>query len=274
MNMPFNPYQNGQAPASTSLNTLVMQNGTPPIRELGHEYHCSDKILTPSDPTEYGLLVFQHELFRKCFAGHLTLCPIYADEKIWSGRFFILDIGTGSGAWAIEMANRFPNAFVNALDITLALVPGHLYLPRNIRFEMADVTHVWGPMQYDFIYMRDLISGGIRDWRSLLEMVATHLQPGGRVEFVQLDSTLSEIPGLAAFGPVCREHRKLLQEACQAQGVDFDPAPKVKACLETLPRMFHITQVTYHLPTKTHGVSELEKVQAELVLKILPHSKF
>ncbi|KAJ7049859.1 S-adenosyl-L-methionine-dependent methyltransferase [Mycena amicta] len=52
----------------------------------------------------------------------------------------ILDLGSGSGAWATEMALLFPHAQVLAVD--LCSTPGQTY-PSNVEFQQVDLTKEW-----------------------------------------------------------------------------------------------------------------------------------
>jgi ubiquinone/menaquinone biosynthesis C-methylase UbiE len=49
----------------------------------------------------------------------------------------ILDIGTGSGAWAIEVADQFPDTLVRGLDLS-PIQP--LYVPTNCEFLVGDLN--------------------------------------------------------------------------------------------------------------------------------------
>lgn len=272
-----------------SIDELVMRHYEPMIRELGHEYHWSDKLLTPTDPTEAELLGLQHNLFRVCLGGELTLSDIDSEQRNPKDPIFILDIGTGTAAWAIEMAHRFPQAIITALDLTMALLPQRFYDYPNLCFKLADVTAGWDSELFDFIYMRDLIGGGIRDWERLVTEAASHLYPNGQLEFVQLapyftlrsqsymagGNMVSRYIGGGSFGRQCIRFRKLVREACAVQGLDFNPASTVLPRLQILPFMQDVKKTVFYLPTRSRGlVDPLEKGKAEMVQIILPRSKF
>lgn len=53
----------------------------------------------------------QHHLITMSLNGELYLAPLMNPTRI-------LDIGTGTGLWAIEMADRFPKAMVIGTDLS------------------------------------------------------------------------------------------------------------------------------------------------------------
>lgn len=53
----------------------------------------------------------QHEIFRLLFNGELHHSPLENPHRI-------LDIGTGTGIWAIDMADLYPSAEVTGTDIS------------------------------------------------------------------------------------------------------------------------------------------------------------
>ena len=67
----------------------------------------------------------------------------------------ILDLGTGSGIWAIDMADKYPSASVIGAD-TAAVQPN--MIPPNLQFEVEDVTleWLWAKNSFDFIHAREL----------------------------------------------------------------------------------------------------------------------
>lgn len=52
----------------------------------------------------------------------------------------ILDIGTGTGIWAIDMADQYPIAEVVGTDLS-PIQPS--WVPTNCRFEVDDATLEW-----------------------------------------------------------------------------------------------------------------------------------
>lgn len=53
----------------------------------------------------------KHHVMRLLCNGHLHLAPIVKPQRI-------LDIGTGTGIWAIEMAEQYPEAAVIGTDLS------------------------------------------------------------------------------------------------------------------------------------------------------------
>src|SRR5260221_6078075 len=67
------------------------------------------RYMFPADTQEINRLDFQHYLLRHAFRGNYA-APIGLPESI-------LDVGTGTGRWAREMAAQFPSANVVGFDI-------------------------------------------------------------------------------------------------------------------------------------------------------------
>jgi SAM-dependent methyltransferase len=106
----------------------------------------------------------------------LYLAPITAPESI-------LDIGTGTGIWATDMADKFPAATITGTDLS-PHQPG--MQPDNCRFEVDDCCSAWvyDAAAFDFIHLRGLF-GSISDWPALYRQIFHHLRPGGYVEHVE-----------------------------------------------------------------------------------------
>ncbi|KAJ5291500.1 hypothetical protein N7478_000751 [Penicillium angulare] len=52
----------------------------------------------------------------------------------------VLDVGTGQGAWAIDVADMFPDAVVRGVDL---FPPPGSWIPPNCIFEVDDVLQKW-----------------------------------------------------------------------------------------------------------------------------------
>jgi ubiquinone/menaquinone biosynthesis C-methylase UbiE len=147
----------------------------------------------------------------------------------------ILDIGTGTGIWAIQAADAHPDASVIGVDLS-PIQPA--WVPPNVRFVVDDVELDWPDDTYDFIHCR-YMAASIRDWPTLIRRIFQHLRPGGRLELsesvnqvrvwpagVQHDPVASgaACPPLPAGHPLARMFAGLA-EACERTGRTLNPAP-------------------------------------------------
>ncbi|KAF7360649.1 S-adenosyl-L-methionine-dependent methyltransferase [Mycena venus] len=94
----------------------------------------------------------------------------------------ILELGCGSGAWAIDAATDFPDAEVVAVDLspTLEGIP----LPKNIKFQIVDATQSFPFEQnsFDVVHSRFVLMH-VPNARDAMERAARLVKPGGWVVF-------------------------------------------------------------------------------------------
>ncbi|KAI0780653.1 S-adenosyl-L-methionine-dependent methyltransferase [Trametes elegans] len=142
----------------------------------------NDTYFLPADNEEHRRLDLQHQVITLALGG---LCPapdlVRRALRPRPGKApGILDVGTGSGSWAIDMAKLFPHCNVVGVDLAPPRVDGDL--PPNCRFEIDDAnlgfSHYRGT--FDLIHARS-VSAGIRDYPQFLEELAQALRPGGVV---------------------------------------------------------------------------------------------
>jgi 2-polyprenyl-3-methyl-5-hydroxy-6-metoxy-1,4-benzoquinol methylase len=105
------------------------------VEENGRTYASYGKHMygIPIDEHEQQRNVLQHAKFFLLLDGRLHLAPIQTPQKI-------LDIGTGSGIWAMDMADKYPGAQVLGIDIA-AVQPR--WVPPNCLFEIEDAEDEW-----------------------------------------------------------------------------------------------------------------------------------
>lgn len=65
----------------------------------------------PNDESEQDRLDLSHQMFKITMGDKLYLAPIGKPATI-------LDIGTGTGIWAIEMGDDFPDAEILGTDLS------------------------------------------------------------------------------------------------------------------------------------------------------------
>ncbi|KAK4691315.1 hypothetical protein P7C71_g5658, partial [Lecanoromycetidae sp. Uapishka_2] len=178
--------------------------------------YCNETYYMPNDSEEETRLAIAHQAYLLVLNSQLTLAHIPSTATR------ILDIGTGTGDWAIATAERLPNAEIVATDITTAFWPSTG--PPNLMFELDDAQEEWAYNEgFDFVHVRGM-SGAFGDWVHLYGEVAKHLRPRGLLEvkdqgFIKLrdepkDSWLSVFNGAVqsaaekAGRPIGLEHLK------------------------------------------------------------------
>ncbi|KAG9048342.1 hypothetical protein FS837_000214 [Tulasnella sp. UAMH 9824] len=140
-----------------------------------------------ADATEHKRLDLQHDMLTARMGG-LFLCPDVVERALkprGNSQPAVLDVGTGSGSWAIGVAQMFPHANVVGLD--LAPVNPISQAPPNCQFECGDVNEDLSRFynSFDVIHARAIIQG-IRDYRVFLREVVKMLRPGG--VFISLEA--------------------------------------------------------------------------------------
>ncbi|KAK7417580.1 hypothetical protein QQZ08_011585 [Neonectria magnoliae] len=134
----------------------------------------------PNDDEEEGRLGMVHHAYTLALDDRLFLAPIDPNG------LRILDIGTGTGIWPIELGDEYPGATVIGNDLS-PIQP--CWLPPNVRFLIDDVEEDWNePEPYDYIHCR-YMAGSIKDWPRLFQQIFDNLKPGGWVEFRETANT-------------------------------------------------------------------------------------
>jgi len=96
----------------------------------------------------------------------------------------VLDMGTGTGIWAIEFGDQYQGANVLGVDLS-PIQP--TWVPPNVKFMVDDVESPWlKPSNYfDYIHARHTVMA-IRDWPKLMGRALEHLKPGGWLELQEI----------------------------------------------------------------------------------------
>ncbi|KAH7163411.1 S-adenosyl-L-methionine-dependent methyltransferase [Dactylonectria estremocensis] len=147
----------------------------------GRKYQSSKttEYWAPTDEKHIEGLDLSHHVALLLMEDKLFLSPITENPQK------ILDVGTGTGIWAIDVADEYPSADVVGFDIS-AVQPS--WVPPNCRFQIDDAQLDWTfkEDEYDLIHMRYLY-GGIDDWDKLYGQAFRHVKPGGWVESTEID---------------------------------------------------------------------------------------
>jgi SAM-dependent methyltransferase len=166
------------------------------VYENGRRYHAyrSGQYVLPNDEAEQERLDLQHHIWRLLLHGKLYTAPLKIPEpgeklsdQEGGADFRVLDLGTGTGIWAIDMADEFPRANVFGVDLS-PIQPE--WVPGNCRFHVDDFEDEWTyrpDEKFDYIHGR-AISGAVADWAEFYKQVRTHLKPGGWCEMQEYDA--------------------------------------------------------------------------------------
>ena len=142
---------------TTSYVTSIASDIHKGIEENGRTYPAYGKNVygLPVDDSEQDQGDLQHCKFTLCLNVKLHLAPIAETPRK------ILDLGTGTGIWAIDMAEKYPSAAV--IGIVIAAVQPS-WVPPNCQFELDDVENDWlcSKDSFDFVHAREFILA-IRD---------------------------------------------------------------------------------------------------------------
>lgn len=127
-------------------------------------------------PSEDNLDLFHH-IFALSLGGRLYLAPVKEPHRV-------LDIGTGTGIWAIQFGDAYPSAQVIATDLS-PIQPN--FVPPNVEFQIDDFTAEWTftPSSFDFIHARCLY-GCVADYQALYSEVLNALKPGAWFEQAEI----------------------------------------------------------------------------------------
>jgi SAM-dependent methyltransferase len=155
--------------------------------ENGRRYHAyrEGQYVLPNDDQEQERLDLQHHIWRLLLGGKLYTAPIPSPDK--NPQLRILDLGTGTGIWAIDMADEFPASEVFGVDLS-PIQPD--WVPPNCRFHVDDYEDEWTYREdekFDYIHGRAL-SGTSANWGRFYEQVKNNLKPGGVVEMQEYDA--------------------------------------------------------------------------------------
>ncbi|KAL2215550.1 S-adenosyl-L-methionine-dependent methyltransferase [Thermoascus aurantiacus ATCC 26904] len=177
----------------------------------------------PNDESEQDRLDFIHHTFCRLLGDRLFTAPINPEGMR------ILDIGTGTGIWAIQMGDLYPSAQIIGNDLS-PIQPK--WVPPNVKFFVDDVEQDWvEPEPYDYIHCR-YMAASIRNWPKLMRQCYQNLKPGGWVEFQDCNNIpYSEDNSITSDNHVIKM-LELLSEACDKVGRPLGPGPFLKGWVE------------------------------------------
>ncbi|CAK7218248.1 hypothetical protein SEUCBS140593_003482 [Sporothrix eucalyptigena] len=193
--------------------------------EYGRRYHAyqAGRYTRPNDEMEMDRLLIMHTVVTMAI-GSLFLAPVDFEKPQR-----VLDIGTGNGIWAIELADKYPNSTIIGNDLS-ANMP--TFVPPNVKFEVDDVENEWVYDQpFSFIFSR-YMAASISDWPQLVRRTFENLEPGGWAEFQDFDLTYHSEDGSLKDDDPLLVWITMMGNAARSIGRDPLPGRQLKGWFE------------------------------------------
>ncbi|KXH44122.1 hypothetical protein CSIM01_04426 [Colletotrichum simmondsii] len=201
------------ASSSASLSSSILDYRL----ENGRTYHRykDGKYYIPNDELENDRLDLQHNLFIRMFDNRLGAAPPN-DPEYKVGR--VLDVGTGSGIWAIDFGDDHPESEVLGIDLSPAQ-PG--FVPPNVRFEVDDLEEPWTYSRpFDYIHSR-MMNSCVKDWKKYCQQAFDNLNPGGYFELNEINAGAHSDDGTLKSSSALVKSLNLWEEAANIFGRPF-----------------------------------------------------
>ncbi|KAK1831172.1 secondary metabolism regulator LAE1 [Podospora conica] len=167
----------------------------------------------PNDEKQNDALDLHHHMTLLLHHDKLHLAPLDNPQSV-------LDVGTGTGLWAIDFADQYPSAEVIGTDLS-PIQPA--WTPPNCKFELDDASLDWtyAENQFDFIHIRYLL-GSIPDWPRLYQQAFRCLKPGGWIEHTDSDVRIYADDGSLPADSIYRQWEQFFREAGAKTGRTFN----------------------------------------------------
>ncbi|KAG8671621.1 hypothetical protein FPOAC2_04968 [Fusarium poae] len=239
--------------ASTSIGSSVRDY----MFENGRRYHSfrAGAYNFPNDDVEQEREDMKHAMVRLLSGQKLHFAPLGDNPQN------ILDIGTGTGIWAIEMGEQYPSANVLGIDLS-PIQP--TWLPPNVHFMVDDVESSWLHPQnhFDYIHSRHTVQA-VKDWPRLLDSALQHMKPGGWMELQEIHHYPHNARTGEAIQPYdhpIAQYWTYINEGLAALGVDFPAAAGGKLAAKMQSAGFiNVTERIFHVPLGTWPKNQVLK---------------
>ncbi|KAM0256725.1 hypothetical protein ACHAQJ_004792 [Trichoderma viride] len=242
----------------SSASTSAMSSVRDYMFENGRRYHRfrEGSYNFPNDDVEQEREDMKHAMVKLLCSQKLHFAPIGDNPQE------ILDIGTGTGIWSIEMGDRYLSAHILGIDLS-PIQPD--WLPPNVRFMIDDVESPWlhPRNHFDYVHSRHTVMA-VRDWMKLFRRAIEHLKVGGWIELQEIHHTpRSALPNgngeMPPDHPIAR-YWKHVTEGLAALGIDLNAAADGRLSNMMQEAGFtNVTERVLHVPIGTWPKNKILK---------------
>lgn len=221
----------GSDPASdtTSVSSSIYQG----VIKHGRRYQAFNDggYFTPADERQFDAIDMLHQVTVALEAAREN--PYYYSPLAPNAKN-IIDLGTGTGVWPVDVADAFSNLTVYGVDL---YPPPQSWLPPNCILEVDDISKPWiWSQKFDLVHIRYLLgSFNDRDWERVYAEAFKNLNPGGWIEQLEVDTHFlcddDSIANVASDSPL-HSWGKYMIEAGKKSGKKLDTAVTMRDKIE------------------------------------------
>lgn len=196
--------------------------------------------LVPNDLSETNRLDLQHYAMREQF-GTNVFAPVQAPQRI-------LDVASGTGRWAKEIAAQFPQAQVTGVDVSVPLEIQEKGQPTEYTFVQANALEPlpFPDASFDYVHMRFMFTAmPAQKWPEVVRELVRVTAPSGWVELVE-----GYLP--SEGGPALAQYNTWAQQLFQGRGIDVTLGRRVGTFLAEAG-LASVTQRDEALPMGSYG---------------------
>ncbi|KAH8655183.1 S-adenosyl-L-methionine-dependent methyltransferase [Xylariales sp. PMI_506] len=202
--------------ASTSINSSIYAHEY----ENGRRYHSykNGRYPIPNDDQEQNREDMKHVMMLEMTDGKLFYSPLGDNPQK------VIDIGTGTGIWAIDVGDKYPSASVLGIDLS-PIQP--VWIPPNVKFLVDDCEDEWlNGDNYDLVHLRTM-SPVLKDIPKMCRQAFEHLKPGGWMEWQELHGWMQCDDGTMPADDAAYGLYSLVSQAFTKMGYDTNSPPKL-----------------------------------------------
>jgi SAM-dependent methyltransferase len=228
-------------------------------QEENRRYLQGVTYVLPKDLSEQSRLDFQHYLLYAVLGTHVA-APVEKQIR------HILDVATGTGRWAHEMARAFPNAQVIGLDMEEPVTPierpdNYTFLQGNLFAGLPFANHT-----FEYVHQRFLVLAlPAKQWPFIISELVRVTRPGGYVELVEGGGNFLHI------GPATTQLKQWWDVASRVNAIDVSLMAQLPLLLRN-GGLQAIRYQTYRVPVGDAG-GRVGKMLQQDILASLPGLK-